>query len=135
MIFAAMRDAFEQAGVWRVHVERHRGRSVHAQWRSAEHRLRLSAGGVSSTCSTQFHWRRWWIRRKCWHSAIRIFATAWRRRENATPNLYAVVEDGLDGKDPAIGFALSTLDRYGIDVATVSQMPAIAERAREELRL
>ena len=55
--------------------------------------------------------------------------------ENADPNLYAVIEDGLDWKDPAVAFALEALDRYGIDVATVGQMPAIAERARVELRL
>ena len=55
--------------------------------------------------------------------------------ESADPNLYAVIEDGLDWKDPGVAFALEALDRYGIDVATVGQMPAIAERAREELRL
>ena len=54
--------------------------------------------------------------------------------ESATPNLYAVVEDGLDDKD-GHRVRAGTLDRYGIDIATVSQMPAIAERAREELRL
>ena len=55
--------------------------------------------------------------------------------ENADPNLYAVIEDGLDWKDPGVAFALEALDRYGIDIATVGQMPAIADRAREELRL
>lgn len=47
----------------------------------------------------------------------------------------AIVEDGLGEGDPGIGVALATLREREIQIAEVSEMPAIAERARVELRL
>jgi len=57
------------------------------------------------------------------------------RVEQATTDLTAVVEDGLDQNDEAIQFALATLRRSSINVAEVSELPGLAERARLELRL
>ena len=58
-----------------------------------------------------------------------------RRAENAASELTAVVEDGLNRDDDAIGFALATLAASEIRVAAVSEMPAYAERARVEMRV
>jgi len=56
-----------------------------------------------------------------------------RRAENAGSELTAVVEDGLNRGDDAIGFALATLAASEIRAAAVSEMPGIAERARVEM--
>ena len=47
----------------------------------------------------------------------------------------AIVEDDLDRDDEGIGFALATLKAQDIAVASLADMPRIAERARMELRL
>jgi hypothetical protein len=57
------------------------------------------------------------------------------RLENAKTSLTAVVEDGLDCGDEAIGFALDTFAKTNIFVATASEMARIAERARVEMRV
>lgn len=56
-----------------------------------------------------------------------------RRKENAGAALTAVVEDDLDRENPEIAFALGTLERTGIAVAAMRDMPVIAENARIEL--
>ncbi len=50
-------------------------------------------------------------------------------------DLTAIVEDGLNPNDPSVGFALATLAQNDIQVATVAEMPRIAERARLDMRL
>ena len=57
------------------------------------------------------------------------------RSEQARAELTAIVEDDLERDDEGIGFALATLAGQEIAVATVAEMPAIAERARLELKL
>lgn len=57
------------------------------------------------------------------------------RIENAKIDLTAIVEDNLDRTDEAIQFAIETLERTSINVAEVSQLGAIAERAITEMRL
>jgi hypothetical protein len=57
------------------------------------------------------------------------------RVEHAKADLTAIVEDGLDEKDDGTQFALETLRRSSIHVAAVSELPALAERARVELKL
>jgi len=49
--------------------------------------------------------------------------------------LTAVVEDRLDRDDEAILFALTVMERSGIALAGVSEMPRLAEVARQELGL
>jgi len=58
-----------------------------------------------------------------------------RRAENAGSELTAVVEDGLNRDDDAIGFALATLAASEIRVASVGDMPRYAEQARVEMGL
>lgn len=57
------------------------------------------------------------------------------RKENAHAELTAIVEDDLDRSPEPVRFALRSLETNLIQVATVSQLPQIAERARAELRL
>jgi DUF3037 family protein len=56
------------------------------------------------------------------------------RIEKADAKLTAVVEDGLDHNVESIAFAFETFEQARIKVATVSEMPQIAEVARKELR-
>ena len=56
-----------------------------------------------------------------------------RKNENAGAALTAIVEDDLDRKKPEIAFALGVLERTGVAVAAVREVPAIAEQARVEL--
>jgi hypothetical protein len=57
------------------------------------------------------------------------------RVEGVKTELTAIVENGLDREDNAIKFAISTLERTSISVASLSELPWFAERARRELRL
>jgi hypothetical protein len=50
-------------------------------------------------------------------------------------SMTAISEDGLDLHDEGVAFALATLQQLNIDVAPIGRMPAIAERARIELKL
>jgi len=57
------------------------------------------------------------------------------RIEKAKTELTAIVEDDLNRGDEEIEFAMETLQRTSIQVAAVSQLPGLAERARLELHL
>ena len=57
------------------------------------------------------------------------------RIEKAKTELTAIVEDDLNREDEEIEFAMETLQRTSIQVATVSQLPGLARRARLELHL
>lgn len=58
-----------------------------------------------------------------------------RRLEQSEARLTAVVEDNLDRKSDSIAFALGALEESRISIATVSEMPKLAQLAREELRV
>ncbi len=57
------------------------------------------------------------------------------RIENAKAELTAIIEDDLDRREESTQFALDKLERSSIQLAAVSQMPEIADRARLELKL
>jgi Protein of unknown function (DUF3037) len=57
------------------------------------------------------------------------------RIRHVESDLTAIVEDGLDVNDPAVGFALATLAESDVQVARVNEMAAIAERVRAEMGL
>lgn len=57
------------------------------------------------------------------------------RVEGAKTDLTAIVEDALAAEDESTQFALEALRRSSINVASLREMPALAERARVELRL
>jgi Protein of unknown function (DUF3037) len=56
-----------------------------------------------------------------------------RRKENVGTSMTAVVEDGLDMTDEAILFVQAMMERTKITVASVSDVPGIAQVARREL--
>jgi len=56
-----------------------------------------------------------------------------RKKENRQAQLTAVVDDGLERGEAGVGFALETLERQKVQVATLSQMPRIAALAIREL--
>jgi hypothetical protein len=57
------------------------------------------------------------------------------RERHAKTELTAIVENEIDGEDGARQFAIETLKDSGIRIAPVRDMPAIAERARIDLRM
>ena len=133
-IYNVMRGAFEQAGVWNVMWKD----IAVATYAGNGDPLKIDCAYRPENVIQMFHA----VSLATEVNAAKVLAFSYQNfrdqmalAENADPNLYAVIEDGLDWKDPAVAFALEALDRYGIDVATVGQMPALAERAREELRL
>jgi hypothetical protein len=56
------------------------------------------------------------------------------KSEFATARLTAVVDDGLDLGQQEVAFALGVLEENRVQIATVSEMPRIAEIARMELK-
>jgi len=50
------------------------------------------------------------------------------------PSLMAVVDEGLDRSRKEIGFVLRTMEKNGLLVRSVTEMPSIAEAAKRELR-
>jgi hypothetical protein len=58
-----------------------------------------------------------------------------RASANAASDLTAITEDDLDIHDEGVAFALATLQGSDIAVAKATDMPQIAERARVELKL
>ena len=132
-IYNLMRGAFEQAGIWNlmwkdIEVAKYAGNGdplkIDCAYRPENVIQMFHAVSLATDVNAA----------KVLAFSYENFRAGMALAENADPNLYAVIEDGLDWKDPAVAFALQALDRYGIDVATIGQMPAIAERARVELQ-
>lgn len=61
------------------------------------------------------------------------FAAGIERIEHAKTHLTAIIEDGLE-KNDQIAFALETLDRVGIHIAPLSDLPNLAAVAANEIR-
>jgi hypothetical protein len=57
------------------------------------------------------------------------------RTQNHQAELTAIVEDGLPAEDDAINFALETLRAGAITVASIQQLPQLADQAARDLRL
>jgi Protein of unknown function (DUF3037) len=55
------------------------------------------------------------------------------RNEQVTSILTTIVDDALDRKDEQVQFALAMMNEAGIQVEAAARMPAIAEMARQEL--
>jgi hypothetical protein len=133
-IFNAMRDAFERTGVWRFM----RTQIAVAQYTQEGDPLKIDCGYRPNGVIHLFHA----ISLKTDVDAAKVLAYTYPtlrdgllRAETATSDLTAIVEDGLNRSDQAISFALATLANSQIAIATVSDVPQIAERARIDLRL
>jgi hypothetical protein len=57
-----------------------------------------------------------------------------RRKHDRNAELTAVVEDGLDRGRPEIAFGMAALEQSEILIAPASELPRLAQRAREELK-
>src|SRR5271165_6593793 len=134
VILHAMREAFEQSGVWGL------GRRdiALAKYGSKGDPLKIDFGYRPNGVIKMFQA----LSLETDVDAAKVLAFSYpalreglRQAEGAGSELMAVVEDGLNRDDDAIGFALATLAASEIRVAAVSEMPGIAERARVELRV
>ncbi len=134
VILNAMREAFEGAGVWGL------GRRdiALANYGNKGDPLKIDFGYRPNGVIRMFQA----MSLETDVDAAKVLAFSYpalreglRRAENAASELTAVVEDGLNRDDDAIGFALATLAASEIRVAAVSEMPVYAERAGVELGL
>jgi hypothetical protein len=134
VIYRAMRDAFETAGVWAI------GRQdiALANYGAKGDPLKIDFGYRPNGVIKMFQS----VSLEADLDAAKVLAFSYpalreglRKAESASSELTAVVEDSLNRDDEAIGFALATLAASEIRVAAVSEMPAYAERARVEMRL
>jgi hypothetical protein len=131
-ILEAMQDAFEQAGVWG----------------SLDHGIRVSAYTMKSDNFAIDCGYKVGDTMKLFHAvslkrsvdqavnlAYRYPKIEARMPElmNANPLLTALVDDGLDRSDQQVGFALGMMEEARIKIAAVTEMPAIAEQARQGL--
>ena len=134
VIFNAMRDSFTQAGVW----ELMRKKIPVAQYTHKGDPLKLDCGYRPNGVVHLLHA----VSLATDVDSAKVLAFSYpqiregiARLENAKTSLTAVVEDRLDRGDEAIGFALDTFEKTDILVATTSELPQIAERARVEMRV
>lgn len=134
VIYNAMRDAFEKAGVWQ-HLRR--GIAV-AQYTRKGDPLKIDCGYKPNGVVHLFHA----LSLATDVNSAKVLAFSYTEMraglhaaEHATSDLTAITEEGLDIHDEGVAFALATLQNSKIAVAEVSAMPQIAERARIELKL
>jgi len=134
IIFGQMRTEFERQGVWQflrraIPVEEytHKGDP-----------LKIDAGYRPNGVVRMFHA----VSLETDVNAAKVLAFSYpqiregiARKEEAKSELTAIVEPELDRDDEAIAFALATLRENDIGVATVADMPRIADRARRELKI
>lgn len=135
-IAGQMRDAFERAGVWGRMLKK----IAAADYTFAGDPLKLDCGYTverGPSAVRLFHA----VSLSSDVDTAKVLAFSFpqlregiAQKEHRRAELTAITEDGLDANDPAIAFALATLQRSEIAVATVASLPAIAEQARTELR-
>ncbi len=134
LIALHMREAFEQAGVWKLM----RKRIAVAEYTHPGDPLRIDCGYRPNGEVKLFHA----VSLASDVDAAKVLAFTYpqiregiARLEQAKTLLTAVVEDDLDRTDEPIAFALDTLARSQIAVAAQAELPRLAEMARRELRV
>ncbi len=157
VIYTAMRDAFEHAGVWQF---MQKDIAV-AQYTRPGDPLKIDCGyrvpalsaGSDRTAQQSTGLRSMLDTDAMLHlfhalslatdvNSAKVLAYSYsdmrenlHAAEHATSELTAITEDELDPHDEAVAFALATLQQSDIAVAHLSDMPQIANRARIELKL
>ena len=133
-IFVRMRDAFEQAGVWRL--VRHR--IAVAQYTHRGDPLRIDCGYRPNGEVKMFHA----VSLATEPETAKILAFSFPqieagilKAERAKASLTAIVEDDLDRGDEQVAFALATLEQARIATAMTADLPRIVDGVRAELRL
>ena len=133
-IFGQMKDAFEQAGVWR-HMQH---RIAASQYTHKGDPLKIDCGYRPNGVIKMFHA----VSLATDADAAKVLAFSYpelrdgvRRVAGAGTKLTAVVEAELDRDDDQVAFALAVLSRTEIEVASTAEMAEVAEHARVELQL
>ncbi|HUK73905.1 MAG TPA: DUF3037 domain-containing protein [Candidatus Bathyarchaeia archaeon] len=136
VIYNAMRDAFEKAGVWESRAMR-KDIAV-AQYTRKGDPLTIDCGYRPNGVIHLFHA----VSLATDVNSAKVLAYSYSEMreglhaaEHAVSDLTAITEDGLDLTEEGVAFALATLESSAIAVAKMSEMPQIAERARFELKL
>ncbi len=134
MILGQMKTAFEQAGVWKLM----RKKIAVADYTHAGDPLKIDCGYRPNGVIRMFHA----LSLAADVDAAKVLAFTYSdlregiaRIEQAKSELTAVVEPDLDRSDEAVSFALATLARSQVAVATTNELPRLADRARLELRI
>jgi hypothetical protein len=134
LILRQMKDAFEQAGVWALMKKK----IAAAQYTHKGDPLKIDCGYRPNGVIKMFHA----VSLENDVDAAKVLAFTYpdirdgiARVEKAKSELTAVIEPDLDRSDEAILFALATLERSAIAVATTDELPRLAETARTELRI
>ena len=133
-IFTRMRDAFEQAGVWKLM----RHRIAVAQYTHRGDPLKLDCGYRPNGEVKMFHA----VSLATEPETAKILAFSFPqieagifKAERAKASLTAIVEEDLDRGDEQVAFALETLEQARIATAVTSDLPGIAEDVRRELKI
>jgi hypothetical protein len=135
-VYSGMKQAFEGAGVW--HTPYMRKRIAPELFIRTGDPLRIDCGYRPNGTLRLFHatsLRNGVDTAKALALSFPTFEMMLTKAEGSDCRLTAVVEDDYDRDDPAVLFALDTFRKRDIDVAQLRDMPAIAERARIELKL
>ncbi|MFZ3213700.1 MAG: DUF3037 domain-containing protein [Terriglobales bacterium] len=129
-----MREAFEQAGVWKL-MRKH---IAVAKYTHPGDPLKIDCGYQPNGEVKLFHA----VSLASDVDAAKVLAFTFpqiregiARLEQAKTLLTAVVEDGLDRTDEPVAFALDTLARSQIAVVAQAELPRLAEMARQDLRV
>jgi hypothetical protein len=134
-VFQQMRSAFECAGVWTLPQMRHS--IAVAQYTRSGDPLKLDCGYQPNGVVKLFHA----VALQVDTNLAKVLAYSFpqvregiARTQKIEAKLTAVVESELDRSDEAIGFAIETLSAANVQIASVAEMDALAEQARQELR-
>lgn len=132
-ILQKMRSAFEEAGAWRLM----RKDIAVSDYGVAGDPLEIDCGYAVNSTIKMFHSTP--LRSSV--NAAKVIAFSYpalaagiREKERANALLTAIVEDSLD-ENEQIRFALHTLERHGIQVATVSNLSDLAKTAARDLEI
>ena len=133
MIFRRIKKEFELAGVWRAM----RKDIPASQYTRSGDPLKIDCGyGVNSTIK-MFHatpLRSEINAAKALAFTFPQLVEGLRRAEGAQAQLTAIVEDGLQRENEAIVFAMEVLQGQNIKIASLADLPQIAELAAREIR-
>ncbi|MCI0356110.1 MAG: DUF3037 domain-containing protein [Acidobacteria bacterium] len=134
LIVSRMREAFEQAGVWKLM----RRRIAVAQYTRPGDPLKIDCGYRPNGVVKLFHA----VSLASDVDSAKVLAFTYpqiaegiARLEQAKTDLTAIVEDDLDRDDEPMAFALETLKQSRISVSATAELPRIAEAARRDLRV
>jgi len=130
-IFKSMQREFQREGVWNLM----RKEIAASLYTHAGDPLEIDCGYAVKSLVRMFHA----TSLKSDVNAAKILAFSYpeiaagmRKKEGTQAQLTAIVEDGLE-KDDQVSYALETLERYRIQVATISDLPNLAVTAAREL--